>query len=93
MDVESKETIMLAVAALEAAVGRQLAQATTDITAALDQATAQAANELSGIVQGALTGIQAIASKAAADLDAIVGRLDGATASASIKLGSSKTSA
>jgi hypothetical protein len=60
---------------------------TDDITAALDQATAQAANELTGIVQGALTALQGIATKAASDLDAVAGRLDGATVTSTIKLG------
>ena len=83
MDLESQQTLdevvdrvtAKVVPALEAAMGRQLAQMNTDLAAALDRAT----SELSGISAGALQGIQAIADKAAADLNALVSRVDGVT--------------
>ena len=60
---------------LEAAVGRQLAQATKDTAEIVDRAVLEVSNTLNG----ALQGIQAITDKAARDLGAIVSRMDGAS--------------
>jgi hypothetical protein len=67
---------------LEAAIGRQLAQANKDAAEIVDRAV----GEISNIINGALQGVQAITAKAMIDLNAIVDRLNGA----SFSLGPSK---
>ena len=75
VDTVNSTTIPL----LEAAFARQLAQANKDLSELVDRAV----GEMSNTINGALQGIQAITAKAAVDLNAIVGRIDGA----SIRLG------
>jgi hypothetical protein len=87
MDVESLDTLKAAVdhlnsttiPALEASLGRVLAQASAEASALADRTT----TELSNILSGAAQSIQAIMDKGLAQIAAQVNRIDGA----SVRLG------
>ena len=94
LDADISTINTVTIPALEAALARQLAQANTDIATLINtNVTAlvdRLVSEVSNVVNGALQGVQSVASKATVDLNSIVDKLDGAAITVTINLAKPK---